>query len=100
MCPLFFANQISLSLHSKCKGEGEMRWGGGGLEERRENGRGRLGRREGKGALAIKAHLTLCHPHTKIASKLYHLSLTCHVGTYNISRVNEVGSIQTFMEHF
>ena len=56
----------------------------------RESGRGRLGRREGKGALATKSRQL----------KSRHLSLTCHVGTYNISRVNEALSKQTFMEHF
>ena len=62
--------------------------------------RGGLGRREGRGVLAIKAHITLCRPHSKIASKSRHLSLTCHVGTYNISWDNETWSKQTFMEHF
>ena len=54
----------------------------------------------GKGAFATKAHLILCRPHFKLTSKLHHLSLTCHVSTYNISQVNEAGSKQTFTEHF
>ena len=73
---------------------------GGGGRRVEKNRRGGLGKRERRGALAIKAHLTLCRPHSKIASKSRHLSLTCHVATYNISRVNEAWSKQTFMEHF
>ena len=42
------------SLCSKHKREGE---GGGGAKK---NGRGGLGRREGKGALAIKTRITPC----------------------------------------
>ena len=75
-------------LHSKHKREREGRGG---------DRRGRLGRREGKGVLATKASLTFCHPHSKLVSKSCHLSLTCHVKMYNISRVNEAGSKQTFM---
>ena len=45
-------------------------------------GGGGLGRREGKGTLATKAHITLCRPYSEIASKSRHLSLTCHVGTH------------------
>ena len=55
------------SLCIKRKGDGE-----GGIEK---NGRGGLGRREGKGALAIKARIMLCCPHSKlIASSVIDLS--------------------------
>ena len=85
------------SLRSKRKGEGEGEGEGARREKTEEED---WGGENGGGALAIKVHLTLCRPHSKITSKSRHLSLTCHVGTYNISRVNEAWSKQTFMEHF
>ena len=77
------------SLRSKRKGEGEGEGEGARREKTEEED---WGGENGGGALAIKVHLTLCRPHSKITSKSRHLSLTCHVGTYNISRVNEAWS--------
>ena len=83
-CPLNCGLCLLDSLRSKRKtGEGK----GEGARKTEEEAYG-----EGKGN---ESRLTLCRPHSKLASKSCQLSLACHVAMYNISLVNEAGSQQT-----
>ena len=59
-----------------------------------------VGEERTEGSACNKSPLNALPPTFQNRIKTRHLSLTCHVGTYNISRVNEAWSKQTFMEHF